>query len=110
MDNIMTGTVRNRIMPVIEEMPVEEKVRRGNVMLKTRVRDVDETLARLIYNEDPVVATLAIDVVRDLKLWELADDLEQALAFRDAKDFAVFEAASHALAEYRLGKEVHYAV
>jgi AAA family ATP:ADP antiporter len=110
LDNMMTGPVRKRIMPVIEDMPVEEKVRRGNVMLKTRVRDVGETLARLIYNEDPVVATLAIDVVRDLKLWELADDLEQALAFRDAKDFAVFEAASHALAEYRLGKEVGYAV
>jgi AAA family ATP:ADP antiporter len=110
MDNIMTGPVRNRIMPVIEDMPVEEKVRRGNVMLKTRVRDVEETLARLIYSEDPVVATLAIDMVRDMKLWELADDLEQALAFRDAKDFAVFEAASHALAEYRLGKEVGYAV
>jgi hypothetical protein len=86
-------------------MPVDEKVRRGNVMLKTRMRDVEETLARLIYDDDPVVAALAIDMVRDGELWSLADDLEQALAFRDAKDFVVFEAASHALAEYRLGKE-----
>jgi AAA family ATP:ADP antiporter len=110
MDNMMTGQARNRIMPIIEDMPVEDKVHRGNVMLKTRVRDVEETLARLIYDEDPVVAALAIDMVRDLKLWDLADDLEQALAFRDAKDFAVFEAASHALAEYRLGKEINHAV
>jgi AAA family ATP:ADP antiporter len=110
MDNLMTGQVRNRIMPVIEDMPLEEKVRRGNVMLKTRVRDVEETLGRLIYSDDPVLATLAIDMVRDLKLWSLVDDLEQALEFRDAKDFSVFEAASHALAEYRLGKKVAYAV
>jgi len=110
LDNIITGPVRKRLLPVIEDMPVEEKVRQGNVMLKTRVRDVDETLARLIYNEDPVIAALAIDAVRDRKLWKLTDDLEQALEFRDARDYAVFEAASHALAEYRLGKEVRYAV
>jgi AAA family ATP:ADP antiporter len=110
MDNLLTGASRNRIMPVIEDMPTEEKVRKGNVLLKTRVRDVEETLARLIYDEDPVVAASSIDLIRDMGLWSLAEDLEQALEFRDAKDFAVFEAASHALAEYRLGKGVSHAL
>jgi AAA family ATP:ADP antiporter len=110
LDNLLTGDFRKRLLPILEEMPLDEKVRRGNVMLKTRIRNVEETLARLIYDDDPMVAALAIDMVREKKIWSLADDLEQALAFLDPKDYVVFEAASHALAEYRLGKELHPAV
>jgi hypothetical protein len=40
--------------------------------------------------------------VRERKLWTLADDLEQVLQFRDARDYVVFESASYALAAYRL--------
>ncbi len=110
MDNMLTGAFRKHLMPVLDEMPIEDKVRRGNVLLKTRVRNVEETLTRLIYDDDPVIAALAIDMVREMKMWSLAEDLEQALAFREARDFAVFTAASHALAEHRLGKEVKHAV
>jgi hypothetical protein len=76
-------------------------VRKGNVFLKNRVRGPEETLERLIYDDDPVVAALAIDLVREKKLWSLASDLEQVLQFRDARDFVVFESASYALASYR---------
>jgi hypothetical protein len=72
------------------------------VFLKNRVRGVEETLERLIYDDDPVVAAEAIDLVRERKLWSLAPDLEEVLQFRDARDFVVFEAASYALAAYRL--------
>ena len=51
-------------MPVLEELPVEEKVRRGNVLLKTRPRDVEETLLQLINDDDQVVAAAAIDTAR----------------------------------------------
>jgi AAA family ATP:ADP antiporter len=110
MDNMLTGALRSRVMSIIEDMPLDEKVRKGNVLLKTRVRDVEETLTRLIYDDDPVVAASAIDLVRERKMWSLTEDLEQALEFRDAKDFVVFEAASLALAECRLGKEVNHGV
>ncbi len=110
MDNLLSGPLRGRLMSIIEDMPLEEKVQKGNVLLKTRVRDVEETLTRLIYDDDPVVAAIAIDMVREMKMWNLAEDLEQALAFRDAKDFVVFESASYALAEYRLGSEVRHGV
>ena len=62
---------------------------------------------RLIYDEDVVIAATAIDLVRELKLWSLADDLTQVLEFRDARDFAVFESASEALAAYRLSETPH---
>ena len=77
-------------------------MRKGNVLLKTRVRNVEEALSRLVYDEDVVIAATAIDLVRELKLWSLADDLTKVLEFRDARDFAVFESASEALAAYHL--------
>ncbi len=105
LDNMLGGDLRKRLMPIMEDIPIEEKVHRGNVFLKTRVRSTEETLARLIYDDDPVVAATAIDLVREQKMWSLADDIEEVLAFRDAKDFFVFEAASFALAAHRLGEE-----
>ncbi len=102
LDNTLSGRLRKMVLPIIDEMPIEEKVRKGNVLLKNRVRGVEETLERLIYDDDPVVAATAIDLVRERKIWSLAPDLEQVLQFRDARDFIVFEAASYALAAHRL--------
>jgi HEAT repeat protein/CRP-like cAMP-binding protein len=105
LDNILTGQLRKLIMPVIEELPLEEKVRRGNVLIKTRPRDIEETLLQLINDDDQVVAAAAIDVVRQQKMWTLADDIEHVLAHRDARDWYVFEAASWTLAERRMPAE-----
>ncbi len=90
---------------MLEDMPREERVRRGNVLLKTRPRDVEETLLQLINDDDPVTAAAAIDVVREQKMWSLADDVEHVLAHRDVKDWYVFEAASWTLAEQRMPAE-----
>ena len=79
--------------------------RRGNVILKTRPRDVEETLPQLINDDDPAAAAAAIDVVREAKIWSLADDVEHGIAHRDVKDWYVFEAASWALAEQRMPAE-----
>ena len=89
-------------MPVLEEMPLDEKVRRGNVLLKTRPRDVEETLLQLINDDDQVVAAAAIDLVREKELWNLTDDVEFVLAHRDPTDWYVFEAASWTLASRQL--------
>jgi len=105
LDNILTGQLRRRIMPILEDLPVEEKVRRGNVLLKTRPRDVEETLLQLINDDDQVVAACAIDVVRQQKMWTLGDDVEHVLAHRDVRDWYVFESASWALAERRMPAE-----
>ena len=105
LDNILTGQLRKRIMPLLEDLPIEEKVRRGNVLLKSRPRDVEDTLLHLINDDDQVVAAVAIDVVREHKMWSLADDIEHVLAYRDVRDWYVFEAASWALAERRMPAE-----
>jgi ATP:ADP antiporter, AAA family len=102
LDNILTGQLRKRIMPILEDLPRDEKVRRGNVLIKTRPRDLDETLLQLINDEDQVIAATAIELVREQKLWTLGDDIEHVLAFRDPHDWYVFESASWALAERRM--------
>ena len=102
LDNILASQLRSRLVPVLEEMPLDEKVRRGNVLLKTRPRDVEETMIQLINDDDQVVAATAIDLVREEELWTLTEDVEFVLAHRDPKDWYVFEAASWTLASRRL--------
>jgi CRP-like cAMP-binding protein/HEAT repeat protein len=105
LDNILSSGLRKQVLPVLEDMPRDERVRRGNVLIKTRPRDVEETLLQLINDDDPVTASAAIDVVREQKLWNLADDVEHVLAHRHASDWYVFEAASWTLAEQRMPAE-----
>lgn len=92
-------------MPILEDIPLDEKVRRGNVILKTRPRDVEETLLELINDDDEVVAAAAINLVGEKEIWTLTDDVEHVLAHRDPKDWYVFEAASWTLASRSLSPE-----
>ena len=105
LDNILSGELRKVTMAVVEEMPVDERVRRANVIQRTRPRNTEETLLELINDDDQVIAAAAIDVVRQQRLWTLAPDVEHVLAHRDVRDWYVFEEASWALAEQRMPAE-----
>jgi ATP/ADP translocase/HEAT repeat protein len=105
LDNLLTGTVRKLVMPIVEDLPSEERVRRGNVLIKTRPRDLEETLLQLINDDDQVISAASIDVVRTERLWALSPDVEHVLAHRDVADWFVFEAASWTLAEQRMPAE-----
>lgn len=105
LDNILTGMIRKMVMPIIEEMPEEERVRRANVLIRTRPRDVEETLLNLINDDDQVISAAAIDMVRQERVWALSEDIEHVLAHRDVRDWYVFEAASWALAEQRMAPD-----
>ena len=105
LDNTLAGAVRKRLMPVLEDAPIEDKVRKANIMLRTRRRNEEETLLELINDDDPVVASLAIDHARARGVWALEGDIEHVLAHRDPRDWFVFESASWALAERRMPTE-----
>ena len=105
LDNLLKGSVRKRVMPIIEDSPMEEKVRSANLALKSRPRDLEDTLVQLVHDDDQVVAAAAIHFVEQRRLWSLADDLEYALEHRPVTDWYVFEAASWALAAKRLSTE-----
>ena len=96
---------RKRVMLLVDEMPAEERIRKGNVIYRTRTRDVEDTLAQLLHDEDQSIASAAVLLVEERGLWSLADDLEHVLAHRDVRDQHVFEAASWALAANRVKAE-----
>ncbi len=105
LDNLLAGDLRRRVMILVEEMPSGERVRRGNVLFKTRARDVEDTMAQLVHDEDQIIAAGAIQLVEQRQMWTLAGDLEHALAHRDPHDWYVFEAASWALVAQRMPPE-----
>ncbi len=105
LDNLLKGDVRRHVLMLVEDMPVAERVRRGNTLFKTRVRDVEDTLAQLVHDEQATIAAAAIHLIERHEIWALADDVEYVLAHRDPRDWAVFEAASWALAARRLSAE-----
>ena len=105
LDNLLHGEVRKKVLLLVEDLPAEERIRKGNAIYKTRQRDVEDTLAQLLHDEDQAIASSAIMLVEEKGLWSLADDLEHILAYRDVRDQHVFEAASWALAAHRIKSE-----
>jgi ATP:ADP antiporter, AAA family len=105
LDNLVGGPLRRWVVPMLEDLPPEEKVKKGNALLRTRDRDLEDTLAQLIHDEDQLLSAAAIQRVEEKGLWTLADDLEHVLSHRDARDLHAFEAASWALAARRISPE-----
>jgi hypothetical protein len=105
LDNLLEGEVRKKVILLVDEMPAEERVRKGNVIYRTRTRDVEDTVAQLLHDEDQSIASAAVMLVEERGMWALADDLEHVLAHRDVRDQHVFEAASWALAANRVKVE-----
>ena len=102
LDNVLSGTLRKKVLPVLDDAPMADRVRKGNAIIGTRQRDVEETLVQLVNDDDQVIAASAILLVAEQRITPLADDLEHILQFRDAHDWYVFEAASWALAGFRM--------
>ena len=77
LDNLLNGDVRRRVMPMLDVAPMAEKVRYANSVLKSRPRDVSDTLAQLVHDEDPVVAGAALQFLGTRGFTEaLGEDLD----------------------------------
>ena len=96
LDNLLGGTVRKRVMPILDDSPLSDKVRYANLVLKSRPRDLDDTLAQLIHEDDPVLAAAAVHFVGQRQIWGLADDLTYVATHR-SEERVVIEAVSWAL-------------
>ena len=100
LDNLLGGVVRRRVMPILDESPLSEKVRYANSVLKSRPRDLDDTLAQLVHEDDPVLAAAAIHFTGQRRMWALTDDLEYVASHRSEEPI-ISEAAAWALAARR---------
>src|SRR4029453_8855561 len=97
LDNLLGGVVRKRVMPILDDSPPSDKIRYANLVLKSRPRDLEDTLAQLVHEDDPVIAAAAIHFVGQRQLWSLADDLEYVATHRSRDERVVIEAAGWAL-------------
>lgn len=98
LDNLLKGAVRKRVLPLLDETSPAEKLRHAYLVLKTRPRDLEDTLARILHEDDPILATTAVHFVARHQRWSLADDLHFVLRHRPPDDRVLMDAASWALA------------
>jgi CRP-like cAMP-binding protein/HEAT repeat protein len=94
LDNMLSGELRKWLMPVVEDLTPEEKLRRASVLVKAGSGSVEDTLMQLVDDEDAVIAAAAIDMIRQARLWQLMGRIEHVLAQRDGRDRCVVQAAS----------------
>jgi ATP/ADP translocase/HEAT repeat protein/CRP-like cAMP-binding protein len=94
LDHTLTGEIRKRVMPMLDDSPSTEKVRHAYSVLKSRPRDVVETLAQLIHEDDEVIAASAIHFAVEQRLHTtLSGDLEYVSTHRSG-DSVVHGAAA----------------
>ena len=105
LDNLLRGQVRKRIMPLIDETPAPARIGHANLLLRTRPRDLDDTLAQLVHDTDPVIAATAIQFVARHVPGTLTDDLEWLGTHRSSTAARVTDTASWALARPTAGSE-----
>ena len=98
-------SLRKQVLPVLEDMPHDEAVCRGNVILKTRPRDVEETLLQLINDDDPAARPLPSTWFVRPRSGVLPTTSSTYSRIATSKIAQVFEAASWALAEQRMPAE-----
>jgi AAA family ATP:ADP antiporter len=97
LDNLLGGVVRRRVMPILDDTPLTEKVNYANGVLRSRPRDLEDTLAQLIHDDDPVIAASAIHFVAQRQFASLTADLEYVMTHRSVEDGFVREAATWAV-------------
>ena len=100
LDNLLRANVRKRVLPLIDESAPEAKVDHANHVLGTRPRNVEDTLAQLIHDDNPVVAATAVHYVagREPLLPQLIGDIEWVSRHRAATHPRVSAAADWVLA------------
>jgi ATP:ADP antiporter, AAA family len=91
LDNLLGGVVRRRVMPILDDTPLTEKVQYANGVLRSRPRDIEDTLAQLIYDDDPVIAASAIHFTAQRQFTSLKSDFDYVTTHR--QDAFVREAA-----------------
>jgi CRP-like cAMP-binding protein len=106
LDNLLKGSIRARVMPILEDATMDDQARRASVARKSRPRDLEDTLAQLVHDDDEIVAAAAIHFVEQRQLWSMVDDLEFVKGHRSSRERYVVEAALWALAARRLALHV----
>ena len=96
-DNIVSHSLRKWLMPILDDMPMAERVRIANTLLRTRPRDLEDTVAQLVHDDDRVISAGAIQFVWKRRMLALVHDLEYVRDHARIDDALVSNSASWAL-------------
>jgi len=99
LDNLLTGPLRKRLLPLLEETTQEAAIPEGHAF--DRQDPAEEAVRRLIHDGDPVLAAAAIHFVWQQGISSLVHELERLFATGDGRDLYVLEAVSWVLAAFR---------
>jgi len=97
LDNILTGSLRKSLIPLLEDAPSKEIP----AIFNRTGDDSESAVIGLIHDEDPVVASAAIFFVWQQGLTGFSEELDRVLETRNIRDRQALEAASWALQEFR---------
>jgi CRP-like cAMP-binding protein len=96
LDSLLTGEVRRRVLAVIEGIPVRPRIEDPHPVSRTGAAP-EQSLVRLIHNEDEVLAALAIHAAAERGVRGVDAELRDVLAHRAGDRWSVADAASWAL-------------
>ena len=88
LDNVLSGKLRKWLIPVLEHLPVEERIKWGDALLQNRPRGFDATLRALIADPDPVVAAATAHLAGAHGIRTLDGEVDRLAADRDADRIA----------------------
>ncbi len=104
LDNLLPGSLRKRVLPVLERAESLQTSTAGSEASPISDAARANSLRRLIFDPDPVISAAAIHFVWETRQKSFEAELERLAAAQDGSDWWVFEAASWALGSLRLSE------
>ncbi len=101
LDNVIVGPLRKLVLLAVDDLPQDERVRQVNALYRTRQRDLDDTLAQLIHDEDAVLSASAIHFAAASGRRAVVNDSEFVRTHRHDVDDVARQAASWATTTWR---------
>jgi len=105
LDNLLPGALRRRLLPILERSQYSMPTISGNPDPPASAATRMDSLRTLIHDPDPAISAAAVHFVWETKQPQCQNDLETLADSRNGGDWWVLEAASWALAAFRLSED-----
>jgi hypothetical protein len=83
-DNVLSKEEARLILPLLEDLPLEDKLKAGEERFSLERRPPEEWLLRLLEDPEPWIVACALHLVRERRLEDVDDLVSKAMLARDA--------------------------
>ncbi len=105
LDNLLPGALRKRVLPILERSEYGMTTISSKSAPLASAATQTDSLRTLIRDPDPAISAAAVHFVWETKQRQYQNDLETLAVSRNGGDWWVLEAASWALAAFRLSED-----